>query len=179
MPKIIVPHIVEPVAYDLPLIFLAGPIINGNDWQAVFIEYLRTINSSVQVACPCPWTQAHEELGEFIVHSYKPVDSRVYAWQQHYFDLAAKGRQTGCVVVWFPEAEAGPELFSTCYQVGKLIAWKKLLGNGVRCVFGGNADFPGLDEILYDLKDADRGRPLHFYRTMGALASAAMKLACS
>ncbi len=177
-------HIIKssPVA---PIIFLAGPIRGGNDWQAEAAENLLAINNRAHVISPCRWDGNHR-LAEHFVNPFVSSwnDPRQRRWEEIYLQQAALDEdESGCALFWLPKEdktvprnpEDGPYAMDTWRELGKIAGWFHFNKN-VRMVIGGDPDFPGLDTILDDLCVASRSAQV-FFTDMQILLLAAMQTA--
>ena len=181
MPIIIVPKIIEPVRANVPLIFLAGPIRGGGDWQGLMAEKLIEQHADVQIACPSRWTARHP-LNRYFVRSFSEAANRQLHWERHYMELASLDPdQKGCVLFWLGLEDPNDALFGrqpyaadTRREIGKFTAFKKLLG--ARIVVGGSEQFYGLSVIRDEFNDA-AGEEFPFFTTMEALSKAALSMA--
>ncbi len=182
MPIIIVPKIIERIHPSLPLIFLAGPIRGGGDWQWQMATALIRQCPDVQIACPCRWNEVHP-LSSYFVRPFSPAPNRQLYWERHYMERAALNpKQRGCVLFWFgledrknPHQGPGPYAMDTRREIGKFTAFKKMFP-ATRIVVGGSEAFYGLSVIRDELDDAT-GVPFPFYTDMGELANMALQTA--
>jgi len=190
VPKKIIPIIPTRLA---PLIFLAGPIRGGGDWQhQMAIEVLKKCPEA-HIACPSRWTAEHPLAAHF-VQPFSQAENRQLVWERHYMEQAAIDRHysmsesgvpvPGCLVFWLgleneDRPHPGPEPYAmdTRRELGKftaLVAMRK-----ARVVLGGNRQFHGLDVILNEFADAANVGKFPFYEKMDLLAEAALAKARS
>lgn len=186
MAVIIVPKIIVSVDRHRPLIFLAGPIRGGGDWQAKMARELIRQNPEVQIACPSRWNAEHP-LRRYFVHPFSPAEHRQLRWERYYMEMAALyENHKGCLLFWLgledhKNPHPGPEPYAmdTRREIGKFTGIKrerKLNGQEVRMVVGGSEKFYGLSVIRDELDDAERG-PFLFDTNMRSLASEALRIA--
>ena len=149
MATIIVPKIIQSVDPHKPLIFLAGPIRGGGDWQRYMAEILFEQCTDVQIACPCRWTAEHP-LSSFFIQPFSHGNTRQLHWERHYMERAGLSeKQNGCVLFYLPledlhRPHPGPEPYTmdTRREIGKFTAFLKL--RNAHMVVGGSEDFYGL-----------------------------------
>ncbi len=179
MVTIIVPKVIVPVDLDQPLIFLAGPIRGGGDWQCSMANQIIDHDASVQIACPSRWDAAHP-LSHYFHHPFTEAPNRQLHWERHYLKLASMHEeQLGCVLFWLgleskEDPHPGPEPYAmdTRREIGKFTVYLEL--KQARVVVGGHPDFYGLSVIKDELDDA-AGRELPFYTSMEDLSIAALR----
>jgi hypothetical protein len=175
VPKQIVP--LTPTIQS-PLIFLAGPIRGGGDWQTHMAEHILGRESSALVACPSRWNDTHR-LARHFHQPFSQADNRQLVWERHYLKQAGlEPNVPGCVIFWLGlESEdsphPGPEPYAmdTRREIGKFTAFAEMMD--VRLVIGGDRRFHGLDVILFELSEAV-GKPFLFYETMAEVADNAI-----
>lgn len=178
---IIVPKVIQPVDTKQALIFLAGPIRGGGDWQRLMAEMLIEQDPYVQIACPARWTAEHT-LNRYFVQPFSEAEIRQLHWERHYMELASlSANQRGCVLFWLGLEDCnnphpGPEPFAmdTRRELGTYTAFIKLLG--ARVAVGGSEGFYGLSVFRDELNNA-AGGSFPFYTTMETLTAAALKIA--
>lgn len=181
MATIIVPKIIEPVDQTRPLIFLAGPIRGGGDWQRSMAEILISLEPTVQIACPCRWTGTHP-LSRYFIRPFSNAPNRQLHWERHYMQSAGLNlSQPGCVLFWlgledelYPHPGPEPYAMDTRRELGKFTVYSEMFGADV--VVGGSRDFHGLSVIIDEFKYATNKRFL-YYETMESLANAALEAA--
>ncbi len=192
MAIIIVPKVIEGVDVNKPLIFLAGPIRGGGDWQTEMANILVEQCADVQVACPARWTDKHP-LSRYFLRSFSDAPNRQLHWERHYMDRAALDHiQLGTVLFWLgledvnsPHPGPEPYAMDTRREIGKFTGYKKLLRQNpdyderitfkggqkirrlnrvhdCRMVVGGDENFYGLSVIKDELNDAE-GKEFPFY----------------
>lgn len=178
IPKQIVP--LSPTL-ESPLLFLAGPIRGGGDWQADMAETILNREPSALITCPSRWDSEHR----LATHFYQPfskADNRQLVWERHYLKQAGlESGVPGCIIFWLSlessnHPHPGPEPFAmdTRREIGKFTAFAEMMD--VRMVAGGNRGFHGLDVILFELSEAF-GKPFPFYETMEEVAENALVVA--
>lgn len=175
VPKQIVP--LTPTI-DSPLLFLAGPIRGGGDWQAPMAESIMDTEPSSLIACPSRWHADHR-LAKHFHQPFSQADNRQLVWERHYLKQAGlESGVPGCVIFWLGlESEnnphPGPEPYAmdTRRELGKFTAYAEMMN--VRMVVGGNSNFHGLNVILFELSEAF-GKTFPFYETMADVAEHAI-----
>jgi hypothetical protein len=178
VPKQIVPLSPTP---ESPLLFLAGPIRGGGDWQADMAETILKREPSALVACPSRWGSEHR----LVAHFHQPftkADNRQLVWERHYLKQSGLDANVpGCIIFWLglesvTNPHPGPEPFAmdTRREMGKFTAFAEMMN--VRMVVGGDRRFYGLDVILFELSEAF-GKPFPFYETMEEVAEHALLVA--
>lgn len=164
-----------------PLLFLAGPIRGGGDWQADMAEKIMLRAKYATVACPARWSADHR-LAEHFHQPFSDAENRQLVWERHYLKKAGvTPNAAGCVIFWLgleskTQPHPGPEPYAmdTRREIGKFTG---LAERGrVRMVVGGHSDFYGLDVILYELRSA-LGRSFKFHEDMNTLVDAAIAMA--
>ena len=188
LPKQIVP--LNPTT-ESPLLFLAGPIRGGGDWQSVMAEEIFAREPKALIACPSRWTKEHR-LAEQFDQPFSPAENRQLVWERHYLKLAGlEPRVPGCVIFWLglesvDNPHPGPEPYAmdTRRELGKFTAYAEVVKEfsiirhrlEARMVVGGDTRFHGLDVLLFELREAFN-QQFPFYGTMGEVAAAALKVA--
>lgn len=179
---IYVPKAIVPIAptNESPLLFLAGPIRGGGDWQSYMAKRILSQAPSAHIACPCRWDATHE----LAPHFHKPFskEGRQLVWERHYLQQAGLDQDTpGCIIFWLglestTHPHPGPEPYAmdTRRELGKFTAFAEM--TGVRLVLGGSRDFYGLESILFELSEAIE-RPFPFYESMAEVADHAVRTA--
>ncbi len=178
IPKQIVP--LTPTT-DSPLLFLAGPIRGGGDWQAEMARHALKQEPLVHIACPSRWDGEHP-LAQYFHRPFSQAENRQLVWERHYLKKSGlEPNVPGCVIFWLgcesvTNPHPGPEPYAmdTRREVGKFTAFMEMMD--VRMVVGGDRGFYGLDVILFELSEAF-GKPFPFYETMEEVAEAAIQVA--
>ena len=178
VPKQIVP--LTPTI-ESPLLFLAGPIRGGGDWQSHMAEHAMSREPSALVTCPSRWDSKHR-LAKHFYQPFSKADNRQLVWERHYLKQAGlEPNVPGCVIFWLGLESAehphpGPEPYAmdTRREIGKFTAFAEMMK--IRMVVGGHRDFHGLDVILLELSEAV-GKPFPFYESMEEVVDHAIKTA--
>ncbi|TSC54782.1 MAG: hypothetical protein LiPW30_248 [Parcubacteria group bacterium LiPW_30] len=165
---------------DLPLFFLAGPVLGGGDWQYTMCGEIRSQlgERDFLVAIPCRYGQAHF-LRNFRVSGKTGVYEHQLDWERHYLHLASTH---GCIIFWLPEeSKVNPRNDGLSYAMdtrGELGEWRGRLINDhfLRIVIGGEKGFPGLDVIERNFKAAIHP-DFQICENMAALVSMAIEKA--
>ena len=166
VPKQIVP--IEPLVQS-PLIFLAGPIRGGGDWQASMAEEILRQEPLANIACPSRWDGTHR-LASHFYQPFSKAHNRQLVWERHYLKQAGLEHDVpGCVVFWLgsesrtnPHPGPDPYAMDTRREIGKFTAYAETMN--VRMVVGGDCAFYGLDVIMFELSEAF-GERFPFYET--------------
>lgn len=161
-----------------PLLFLAGPIRGGGDWQTTMAEEILLQENSTHIACPVRWGASHR-LAQYFHLPFSEAKNRALVWERHYLEQAGLEKNVlGCVIFWLPREHffrrhPGPQPYAmnTRRKIGKFIAYSEMNKN-VRLVMGGDRAFHGLDEILFEFTEAF-GKPLVFHKTIKDVVCAA------
>jgi len=180
VPKRIVP--LTPTA-ESPLLFLAGPIRGGGDWQADMAEVIMKQDPSSLITCPSRWGKEHR-LASYFYKPFSKASNRQLVWERHYLEQAGLELDVnGCVIFWLglesvesPHPGPAPYAMDTRREIGKFTAYAEM--TDARLVIGGNPSFYGLDVILFELEKAI-GKSFPFYETMGEVAEQALRSARS
>lgn len=160
---------IEPTRIS-PLLFLAGPIRGGGDWQSEMAKRTIFMEPWANIACPSRWDSSHP-LAKHFYKPYSQADNRQLMWERHYLAQAGIEQDVpGCVIFWLglesvTKPHPGPEPYAmdTRREIGKFTAYAER--EKVRMVVGGNRGFFGLDVILCELSQAYK-KPFPFYETM-------------
>jgi hypothetical protein len=157
---------------DVPLIFLAGPIRGGGDWQKVMMEKLMTRFTSLIVVNPSRYQADHS-------HYHLRIDGEdnhfphQTAWEAYFLEKAARGHKKGCVIFWLGDQKEprGDGQYAR-ETLGELGAWRthKFYDSTVRLIVGYEKKFPGLEQIL---KNFTLALPdFSFHETMDSVVEA-------
>ncbi len=142
-----------------PLLFLAGPIRGGGDWQSQMADQILSQAPSAHIACPSRWDSEHRLVRHFN-QPFSRASNRQLVWERHYLKQAGlEPHVPGCIIFWLALESAinphpGPEPYAmdTRRELGKFTAFAEMMK--VRMVVGGNRNFHGLDVILFELRAA-------------------------
>ncbi len=175
VPKRIVP--LKPTI-ESPLLFLAGPIRGGGDWQSDMAEQILKQEPSANIACPSRWDGTHRLACHFH-QPFSQADNRQLVWERHYLKQAGIEQSVpGCIIFWLgrestAKPHPGPEPYAmdTRREIGKFTAFAEMMN--VRMVVGGDRSFYGLDVILFELSEA-YGKSFPFYENMEEVATNAL-----
>lgn len=183
------PHTI--VTKGAPLIFLAGPVRGGGEWQVTMAQILKAKMRAVVVAIPSRWDSKTHKLRNYFL---EPEDDghfpRQLAWEQFYLKQAGYKAEYGCVLFWLPpeskiEPHHGPEPYAmdTRRELGKWGALMKY--EHARVVVGSPTpineppkkdQFHGLSQIKRDW-EYELDKEVSFHQTMEETAEAALVLA--
>ncbi len=166
---------------DSPLLFLAGPIRGGGDWQSEMADQILNQEPAANIACPSRWDGTHRLVHHFH-QPFSKANNRQLVWERHYLKQAGlEPNVPGCVIFWLglesiTKPHPGPEPYAmdTRREIGKFTAFAEMMN--VRMVVGGNCDFHGLDVILFELTEV-YGKPFPFYETMPEVVTSALHIA--
>lgn len=152
---------------DLPLFFLAGPILGAGDWQEIFCPLLqKAVRRDFAIAVPCRWKEGHP-LYQHHFEGRTDFFHRQRAWERYYMTAASR---SGGIIFWFggesletPRSDGNPYGMDTRREIGEWAARyaaslaydeapaaKLFIG-----VEEGGARFSGWDTIKYDLLQDD------------------------
>ncbi len=153
-----------------PLLFLAGPIRGGGDWQSRMAELALSKEPSAHIACPSRWNSDHRLVRHFH-QPFTTAENRQLVWERHYLRQAGiEPGIPGCIIFWLglestTQPHPGPEPYAmdTRREIGKFTAYAEMMN--VRMVIGGERGFHGLDVILFELSEA-AGVLFPFHETM-------------
>ncbi len=166
-----------------PLLFLAGPIRGGGDWQSEMADRILAQEPRASITCPSRWDNNHR-LAKYFHKPFSQADNRQLVWERHYLKQAGlEPNVPGCVIFWLgcesitaPHPGPEPYAMDTRRELGKFTAYAELMSGKVRIVVGGNSNFHGLSVILFELKEAFAGNFV-FYQTMNEVVEHALKIA--
>ncbi|WKZ29258.1 MAG: hypothetical protein QY323_00845 [Patescibacteria group bacterium] len=164
--RLILPNVLVEIdpAYG-PLLFLAGPIRGGGDWQKKCCEFLQWhYDRPFYAIVPCRWGATHPLHG-FAAEGKSDAFERQLSWERHYLNLAAK---KGCLLFWLPcesatEPHPGPEPYAMDTR-GELGEWRGRMMHdpALRVVVGAESGFHGLSQIQRNFNEALRCQfPIH------------------
>jgi hypothetical protein len=178
VPKKIIP--VRPTT-ESPLLFLAGPIRGGGDWQSLMAERILESAPTAHIACPARWSRQHR-LAHHLHRPFARAENRQLIWERHYLRQAGIEKGTaGCVIFWLgcedpesPHPGPAPYAMDTRREIGKFTAYAEM--SEVRLAVGGEPGFHGLDVILFELRAALTAN-FPFFTSMRAVAQHALSVA--
>lgn len=175
--KIVTPKRYIPISPFSFLIFLAGPVQGGGDWQRYFIE--RFINVSVpqiwtnsftervlpriRFIVPCRWDETHPLSGYFVtVYEDFPASSddlreTQTCWEFHYLDQITSSNKGIVVYGLFPEdkenprADGRPYAMDTFGEIGRWVTTAHFKENDC-VILGCHQNFVGLQTIHKNLR---------------------------
>jgi hypothetical protein len=152
---------------DGPLIFLAGPIKGGGEWQESACHLIWERRPKTTIAVPRRWEPTHS-LSRYSQGGDSTIFSRQTPWERHYLELASR---RGCVLFWLPsESRLNPRGDGQPYArdtYGELGEWRgRLVADpSLRVIVGAEPDFPGLDVIQRNFDCALR-KPFTIHPTL-------------
>jgi len=157
-----------------PLLFLAGPIKGGSNWQHTACLYLAQQDRPVTVAVPCTWDAKHP-MSIYRVAGVEEAFASQTLWERYYMQRAA---HWGCLVFWLPcESATDPRLDGPYARdtYGELGAWRNHLAfdSSIRIAIGAEPEFPGLSVLRCNLNQ-DAGYEFPVYSTLEETLDAAL-----
>ena len=139
-----------------PIIFLAGPVRGGGDWQWRAFQLLRKHLRRFSAVSPCRYHGNHP-VWEYEAHGKLEAFDRQLTWERYYLDEAAK---SGCILFYLPvesidSPHPGPEPYGMDTR-GELGEWRGRMMHGEtnRVVIGAEAGFHGLSQIQRNFNKA-------------------------
>src|SRR5581483_11550266 len=84
---------------NLPMFFLAGPILGGGDWHARFTEKLMSRFDDLIVVNPSRYDSTHPHY-QYAVRGPENTFERQTDWERYYLKAAAEEWPTGCIIFW-------------------------------------------------------------------------------
>ncbi len=140
---------------DLPVIFLAGPILNAPKWHEEAIRLLLRKNKAIFIASPTRELSSDlTELVEKDDQSKYEIFPRQRAWEQYYLYAASK---KGCILFWLPgeaeEKEVPDKIYAhmTMLELGGWIARCKM-DQSINLVIGTDGNFPEWSTVEYEIR---------------------------
>jgi hypothetical protein len=137
---------------DVPLFFLAGPILGGDDWQAEMCRQLDMWCTDCIIVDPTRRTP-DDRLTAYAMKGENNVFPHQTAWERYYLRLAARNAKRGCLIFWLPcesktelRTDGKPYAGDTRGEVGE---WRgqMMYNPEIRLIMGAEPDFPGLEQI--------------------------------
>lgn len=187
--KLVLPKSLVYIGPEEKVIFTAGPILGGGDWQKRAIAMLADQIPDAFIVCPCRYAPPHslhqlalpgETPQQWQARGLDPFPNQTL-WERYYLTLAA---EQGAVLFWLPEEdrdnprprERGPYARDSYGELGEWRARKRY--RGARIVIGMEPDFPGASVIKKNYL-AMLGHDFDFHETLEATIRAAVDLANS
>lgn len=177
------PSLVGPYIANLPLYFLAGPILGGDDWHqemtASLLRHLtyRVLPRECIVVNPSRYTPDHPH------YQYRMDGPEKFAnqttWERYYLREAALNWPSGCIIFWLAcESKTKPRNDGLPYAMdtrGELGEWRAHLMHNprTRLIVGAEPGFPGLRTIQRNFEDAI-GSHFKIYDSMDEVAKRAI-----
>ena len=134
--QIVIPKRYPALTPNTLIIFLAGPVLGGGDWQAQLIKafiaramqswptsFYDRVCKDILFVVPCRWTEDHELASHFVqVYEEMPksdhVTSSQTCWETWFLSGLAGGKVTGLIVFGlFPESKDNPRSDGTPYAI--------------------------------------------------------------
>lgn len=166
---------------NLPLFFLAGPILGGGDWQYRMTKLLMAELPNSIIVNPSRYSHEHP-LYQYRVDGKKDAFPRQTDWERHFLRQAGGNCETGCIIFWLaaeskrtPRNDGQPYARDTAGEVGE---WRAHLMHDktLRVAMGADPDYPGLSVVERNFELA-LGPSFTIYRTMEEVVTQARKLA--
>ncbi|MDE2438268.1 MAG: hypothetical protein KGN01_02645 [Patescibacteria group bacterium] len=168
------------------LIFLAGPVRGGGDWQMqcvnLIMERYLPLSSQFRYCCvaiPSHYPRDHS-LRQYEVESHDLARTFQHQtlWERYYLSMAA---QMGCILFWLPcesrehprDSNDGPYARETRGELGE---WRAHMAYNpkLKMVVGAEAEFPGLKQIQLNF-DTQLRCSFQIHNTLEATVAAAME----
>lgn len=168
------------VTRESPLIFLAGPVRGGGDWQVPMSHILEQKLPGCTLAIPCRWGSDHMLYTYFAGEDTKKF-ARQLNWERFYLQEAGIGENPGCILFWLglesrDHPHPGPEPYSMDTR-GELGEWRaRMKFESARVVIGAEEGYHGLSQIQRNFSEM-LGYDFPIYPTLAATAEAALKMA--
>lgn len=135
-----------------PLIFLAGPIQGGPDWQAEAVAHIQDLDAAMPIASPRRLTRSRGEFDAAMYHEQ-------VTWEHRHLEIAATN---GVILFWLArEAEHRCDRAyaqTTRLELGIALGWHQFRGS--RVVVGIEEGFSNARYIRHTLKSKYPGIPL-------------------
>lgn len=163
---------------DVPIFFLAGPIMGAGDWHLSMSAWLMQYADPAIVVNPSRYQPPHTHL-RFRMEGDEKHFERQTDWERHYMEQAAAKWPWGALIFWLAE-QTGPRSDGEPYARdtrGEIGEWRgrMMCVPGLRVVIGAEKGFPGLSQIKRNFELAVPGLTIH--DTMEAVAREAARLA--
>jgi hypothetical protein len=137
---------------NMPMFFLAGPILGGGDWHLPMSQLLMGRFNKLIVVNPSRYTPAHQ-LYPYRMGGAEDGFQHQTHWERYYLEQAAEKWPTGCIIFWLAcESKSSPRTDGQPYAMdtrGEIGEWRGRLmyTRHQRIVMGAEKDFPGLRQI--------------------------------
>ncbi len=167
-----------------PIIFFAGPVRGGGDWQVPMAHLVKEhpkLTKSI-VAIPCRWDATHK-MAPCFISGDQNVFPRQLNWERKYLKIAglAPPPVPGCVLFWLGEEDTasphpGPEPYSMDTR-GEVAEWRmRMAFQNARVVIGAEPGYHGLSQIQRNYSQ-ELGYDFPIYQTKEATVNAAAEMA--
>lgn len=183
--------ILSPVRFALKpedtLLFTAGPILGGGNWQVHAIELISESAPHAYIACPgmhdmnasCSRFCLPESRPEDLLRAGIGVFTNRVQWERYYMRVAS---EKGCLMFWLPEEsrikprppDSGSYARDTLGELGEWRARAEL--QGVRVVIGAHPKFPGFSTLQANLRE-QFGSAFPIHPTLETTVATAVRLA--
>jgi hypothetical protein len=168
---------------NLPLFFLAGPILGADDWHRLLTELLieKTGGNCIVVNPHRDYDEAHPHY-RYALWENRDTFASQTSWERRYIARAANLWPTGCLIFWLasesvdnPRDDGKPFAMDTRGEIGE-IRGRMMFDRSLRVVMGAEPDFCGLETIIKNNEEAVPDLlPIH--STMEEVVSQAIKVA--
>lgn len=165
----------------LPLFFLAGPILGGDDWHVTMAAQLEQAAGDCIIVNPSRYDAGHPHT-RCQLQGPQGFERQV-SWERYYLRQAASEWPAGCVIFWLPsESKVKPREDGKPYAMdtrGEIGEWRgrMMLDPTIRMVMGARPDFPGLNTIAQNFAEALGERRFTIHGSMQDVVKAAAKFA--
>ena len=174
--RLILPNrLINTLPQDERIIFLAGPIRGGGNWQTLAIQYINAYDGDHVIACPCRFPPEHTFWKYALAGENDKFESQTL-WERYYLERASK---SGAIMFWLGREDGehprdpkdGPYARDTYGELGE---WRmRMKYENARVVVGAEGGFPGLSVIEKNFKAVFRSQ-FEIYSTLHQTVSAAV-----
>lgn len=176
--QILLPRTDAPT-YDLPIVYLAGPILGGGDWQAQMCLSLQEAmgDQDFLIVNPSRWPADHQ-LGNHVVGLPSSAYTRQKDWEHPHMNRAGQTHYNkSCLLFWLggqkTPRDDGDYAQDTRVELGE---WREKMNHyETRLVWGLEDDFPNIDSIVHDFK-LKVGYIPTFHRSIDDMAQAVAEM---
>lgn len=167
-------------ADEIPLFFLAGPILGAPKWRHVLCDALQAVFDGKEFFVALPLRFGDLQLLEpHCLEGREDVFQRQLNWEQYYLDAAS---YQGAILFWLP-VQVEPREDGSPYArdtYGELGEWRGRMVNDAdlrkRVIVGGEEGFPGLSVIERNFEHCCHPDSFTLHQTIHGLAEAAHKV---
>lgn len=156
--RILLPKMLRPIDPNYgPVLFYAGPIKGGDDWQhKAVLETKKQLGNPFYAVLPNHYEDDHP-LTKLVVKGIDYETLSQLSWERRYLGLAS---EIGCIIFWLPlESKVKPRTDGNPYAMntfGELGEWRGRLmrKEQAKVVIGAEKGFPGLSQIQRNFNEA-------------------------